>query len=72
MRNGLLIRPVGGLVAVVVALAAMLVVDDVVDPRIDLRDCNTGFTLTASSAEVPKRQPFKNSIHEEKIFSNLW
>jgi len=48
-----LIRPVGGLVAVVVALAAVLVVDDVVDPRIDLRDCNTGFTLTASSTEVP-------------------
>ena len=37
-----------------VAFTALLVVDEVVDPRIDLREFNTGFTVTASSLDAPK------------------
>ena len=50
-----------------VALTALLDVDEVVDPRIDLREFNTGFTVTASSLDAPKMKAKHNYTLDQRV-----
>ena len=50
-----------------VAFTALLVVDEVVDPRIDLREFNTGFTVTASSLDAPKMKAKHNNTPDQRV-----
>ena len=51
-----------------VAFPALLVVDEVVDPRIDLlREFNTGFTVTASSLDAPKMKAKHENTPDQRV-----